>query len=190
MYRENAIDREERPPARLVVALKGQDRRSSAVILFQLFTLPVLAAVLLSVLVTPVVGLAGLVAAAVFLVWRWQRRGDAGTIVMIIESGELIVHAGRRPLARARLRDIEDVALDTKSIRPVQEGERDPSGALHRLQGGTGDSRRADCPRRRRPQREAPRGPRRAHDGDRVGRQDPGLPPQERLGPPRRGGRL
>lgn len=41
---------------------------------------------------------------------------------MIIESGELIVHAGRRPLARARLRDIEDVALDTKSIRPVQEG--------------------------------------------------------------------
>ncbi len=104
------------------MALKGQDRRSSAVILFQLFTLPVLTAVLLSVLVTPTAGLVGLVAAGAFLVWRWRRRGDPDTIVMVIESGELVVHAGRRPVARVRLRDVEDVALDTKSIRPLQEG--------------------------------------------------------------------
>jgi hypothetical protein len=41
MYRELAtVDPQERPPSRLVVALRGQERRSSAVILFHLFTLP------------------------------------------------------------------------------------------------------------------------------------------------------
>jgi hypothetical protein len=123
MYRELAtLDPQDQPPARLVVALRGQERRSSAVILFQLFTLPVMAAAILSVTVTPTAGLLGLVATGAFFVWRWRRRGDLDTLVMSIESGELVVTRGRRSLARLRLRDVEDVALDTKSIRPVQEG--------------------------------------------------------------------
>jgi len=123
VYRELAkVDPVEGPPSRLVVALSGQDRRSSAVILFQLFTFPALIGVLLAKAVTPAAGLVGLVVSGAFFAWRWRRRADSGTIVMSVESGELVVVAGRRPLARMRLRDVEDVALDTKSIRLVQEG--------------------------------------------------------------------
>lgn len=123
MYRESAtIDPKERPPSELVVALKGQDRRSSAVILFQLFTIPMLVAALLSATVTPVAGLVGLVVTGSFFLWRWRKRAQTGTIVMTVEAGELVVQAGRRALARIRLGDLEDVALDTKAIRPVQEG--------------------------------------------------------------------
>jgi hypothetical protein len=123
MYRESAtIDPKERPPSELVVALKGQDRRSSAVILFQLFTIPMLVAALLSATVTPAAGLVGLVVTGSFFLWRWRKRAQTGTIVMTVEAGELVVQAGRRALARIRLGDLEDVALDTKAIRPVQEG--------------------------------------------------------------------
>ena len=75
-----------------------------------------------SVILSPTAGLLGLVATGAFVVWMWRRRGQAGRIVMSVESGDLIVQAGRRSLARMRLEDLEDVALDTKAIRPVQEG--------------------------------------------------------------------
>jgi hypothetical protein len=120
MYRESAAV--VRPRSELVVTLSPQDRQSSATALFQLFTAPLMVAVLLSVILSPTVGLLGLVATGAFVVWMWRRRGQAGRIVMAVESGDLIVQAGRRPLARMRLEDLEDVALDLKAIRPVQEG--------------------------------------------------------------------
>jgi hypothetical protein len=120
VYRESAAV--ERPRSELVVTLSGQDRRSSAVALFQLFTAPLMVAGLLSVVLSPTAGLLGLVATGVIVIWMWRRRKQADRIVLAVESGDLIVGAGGRPIARMRLGDLEDVALDTKSIRPVQEG--------------------------------------------------------------------
>ena len=123
MYRQSADpDPGERPPSELLVALSGQDRRSSAVLLFQLFTLPLLAAVILSVAVTPTAGLVGLLGTAALSVWLYRRRAQGERLVLSVASGELVARAGSRELARVRLRQLEDVALETKTIRLVQEG--------------------------------------------------------------------
>jgi len=123
MYRQSADpDPGDGPPSELVVALGGQDRRSSAVLLFQLFTLPAVAGALLSVVVTPTAGLVGLLGTAVLTVWWYRRRARGERLVLTVVSGELVARAGSRELARVRLRQLDDVALDVKTIRPVQEG--------------------------------------------------------------------
>jgi hypothetical protein len=123
MYRQSAEpDPSNRPPPELLVALGGQDRRSGAVLLFQLFTLPALAGVILSVLVTPMAGLLGLLGTAAVTVWWHRRRTRGERLVLSVVAGELVARAGSRELARVRLQQLDDVALDTKTIRPVQEG--------------------------------------------------------------------
>jgi hypothetical protein len=123
MYRQSADpDPTERPPSELLVVLGGQDRRSGAVMLFQLFTLPALAGVILSVVVTPTAGLVGLLGTAALTVWWYRRRARGERLVLSVVSGELVARAGSRELARVSLRQLEDVALDIKTIRPVEEG--------------------------------------------------------------------
>ena len=122
MYRQSADpDPSERPPSELLVVLGGPDRRSGVVLLFQLFTLPALTAVILSIVATPTAGLVGLVGAAALTVWWHRRRARGERLVLSVVSGELVARAGSRELARVRLRQLEDVALDIKTIRPVQE---------------------------------------------------------------------
>jgi hypothetical protein len=123
MYRQSAEpDPSTRPPSELLVTLGGQDRRSGAVLLFQLFTLPALAGVILSVVVTPTVGLVGLLGTAALTVWWYRRQKQGERLVLSVVSGELVARAGSRELARVRLQQLDDVALDIKTIRPLQEG--------------------------------------------------------------------
>jgi hypothetical protein len=121
MYRQHAaLDPQEQPPAELVVALAESERRSSAVAFFQFFSIPLAVCVLLS-WTSPTMGLVGLVAAGAFSLWRWRRRSRGRTVVLQVASRELCAHAHGRTIARVGLGDLEDVSLDTKTIRPVRE---------------------------------------------------------------------
>ncbi|HEY8088308.1 MAG TPA: hypothetical protein VIF09_10700 [Polyangiaceae bacterium] len=123
MYRQSAESGPgDKPPSELVVAIHGQDRRSGAVLLFQLFTLPAVAGVVLSMALSPTAGLVGLLGTAALTVWWYRRRAQGERLVLSVASGELVARSGRRELARVRLQRLEDVALDVKTIRPVREG--------------------------------------------------------------------
>lgn len=125
MYREPAPSPGEAPPAELLYpAVDRERRRFTAVAAFQLVTLPVAVAALLSLFATPAVALFGLVGAAV-LVALWWRGGDGTGVLLRVDGDELSVLVGRAksPKARLRLGDLSDVTLDTRTIRPLMEGD-------------------------------------------------------------------
>ncbi len=65
-----------------------------------------------------------LLGSGVLAVWRWRRAPELGGIVFAVERGELLVapRSTGEPILRARLIDLLDVILDTKSIRKVEPG--------------------------------------------------------------------
>jgi hypothetical protein len=64
---------------------------------------------------------------------RW--RSEAAGIALRVASGELVLCAGRRERLRVRLSALDDVSLDTKSIRKVEPGQ---NGTLHFIQSNVG----------------------------------------------------
>lgn len=122
MYREPAIpDPSGLPPPELVVTLVDRNPRSSAALMFQLFGVPGALAVLAATIATPLT-YAGVAAGIAYATWQWRRRSPRRRILLRVASRELTAHEGRRELARVRLDDLEDVVLDTKTIRQVVEG--------------------------------------------------------------------
>lgn len=122
-YRQPALpEPKPAPPPELIVSLAGADRRSSAVVTFQLFVLPLIAAMVLSAIATPTVGFVGLLVSAAYATWRWRRsRARSDSIVLSVASRKLTAQASHLFL-HMKLADLENVELDTRTIRPVQEG--------------------------------------------------------------------
>jgi hypothetical protein len=126
MYRKAATppEPEARPPAELVYSATDASRRgSSAVAMFQLFSVPPVVGVALTMLLTPTAGLVGLVAAGIGSIWWWRRAPHAGGVVLRVEDAELRILSGNRKQEKERISlDEVDVELDTKTIQRVQEG--------------------------------------------------------------------
>jgi hypothetical protein len=125
MYREAALrDPKEAPPARLVYAAVERDRHKKGMAILQVIALPALVAGALSVVVTPTVGLIGMIATAAGLVWWWRRAPNTQGAVLEVTSGELHVfgRSSKRERTCFRLSELEDVALDIKTIRRVEDG--------------------------------------------------------------------
>lgn len=127
VYREPAPPEptEAPPPTELIyAALDREVRKKSSVAAFQTFSVPPIVAVVLTLAVTPTAGLIGLILSAIALVWWWRRAPYAHKLILRVERGELSVHArgGREETLRVRLEDLENVALDTKTIQRVQDG--------------------------------------------------------------------
>jgi len=72
------------------------------------------------------VGAGILGATGIASVLRWRRR--QGRAVLRVTAGELVLTEGSDERLRVRLLDLEDVSLDTKSIRKVEPGQ---TSALH-----------------------------------------------------------
>jgi hypothetical protein len=122
MYREAASpDPSGLPPPELVVTLADRNARSSVVVMFHIFGVPSALAVLTATFAPPLI-LPGVAAGAAYATWQWRRRSHQRRIFLRVASRELSAHEGRRELARIRLDDLEDVVLDSKTIRPVIEG--------------------------------------------------------------------
>ncbi len=126
MYREPAPTPTAAPPGDFLYAVADRERRRvTAIAAFQCITFPVAAAALVSALTTPAAGLAALVGGAAFAFWWWRRSGPGGGGVLLrVDGDELSVlgAASKELRARLRLADLVDVTLDTKTIRPVMDG--------------------------------------------------------------------
>ncbi len=125
MYRaKGELSAAEAPPNELVYeAIDPEGRRGSSVAMFQIFSVPPLVAVVLSMLATPEVGLFGLVASALGAVWWWRRPRTHGYSIRV-SGGDVTVsaRASARVLVSIPLGDLLDVTLDTKTIQRIQEG--------------------------------------------------------------------
>ncbi|MDB4936440.1 MAG: hypothetical protein JWP87_3412 [Labilithrix sp.] len=124
MPRKPASSNAEGAPSDLVYAATDASRRgSSAVAMFQLFSVPLLVGLVLSQISTPTVALVGMIAAAAGGVWWWRRAPHAGGVVLRVEGGDLVVLSANEKHEKERiaLADL-DVVLDTKVIQRVQEG--------------------------------------------------------------------
>jgi hypothetical protein len=123
MYRQPANPPAETPPAELVYGARERASRVPGLAQIQVFGLPAIVAVVLSVTVSPTAGLIGLLASAAVGVW-WLRRKPAAGLVLRVERGVLSLHPGptKPALASVRLEDLVDVVLETKTIQPVTDG--------------------------------------------------------------------
>jgi hypothetical protein len=124
MPRKPASSHDAKPPAELVYAATDASRRgSSAVAMFQLFSVPLIVGLVLSQISNPTVALVGMLATAAAGIWWWRRAPHAGGVVLRVERGELVVLSAnkKQEKERIRLEDL-DVVLDTKVIQRVQEG--------------------------------------------------------------------
>jgi hypothetical protein len=121
--RKPAGDTPAAPPSELVYAASDASRRgSSAVVMFKLFSAPVIVVIVLSQIAGSTVAVAGMIASAIAAVWWWKRAPELGQVVLHVDCGELWITSAKRTLAeRMRLDDI-DVVLDTVTIQKVQEG--------------------------------------------------------------------
>jgi hypothetical protein len=92
--------------------------------LFRHFSLPLLVALLAGWLVNPLAVLPVLAVAGAYSAWSWRTRKRAGGAVLRVEQGVLHVEieGSSALLDRFRLGDLSDVALDTRTIRRVNEG--------------------------------------------------------------------
>jgi len=91
--------------------------------MFQLFTVPLLVGIALTMLATPTAGLVGLIAAGAGSIWWWRRAPHAGGVVLFVDHGELrLLSSDRKHEKECFALDDVDVVLDTKTIQRVQEG--------------------------------------------------------------------
>lgn len=114
------------PPRELVYEAVDRDRdRGSAVLFFQLFSLPALLGVVLATLTTPALGLAGMIASAGSMIWLRRRSRRGSGALLRVDEGELHVLSRdlKKELGSLALREIGDVSLEIKKIQRVQEGD-------------------------------------------------------------------
>jgi len=111
-------------PAELVYAANDASRRgSSAVVMFQLFSVPLIVGLIVSQLAGGTAALVAIVAAGGAAVWWWKRAPHAGGVVLRVDDGQLYVLSANRKVEKERFAlDDVDVVLDTKTIQKVQEG--------------------------------------------------------------------
>jgi hypothetical protein len=121
-YREG----EAAEPAELIVTLAGAGTARSVV---SLGVVGAAAAALASALghLHASAGILG--AAGALMVLRWKR--EAGRIVLRVASGELVLSTAGRERLRVRLSTLDDVSLDTKSIRKVEPGQNSALQFIH-----------------------------------------------------------
>lgn len=120
MYREPAAKGESAPhEIELLIGNEPGDHPSIAVLYVVL--LPPLAGVLVSVVLTPSLALPAMIVTAAVAWWMSRRKGDV--LVLRVDDGEVTLarRGAKEPRAAVRLEDIDDVILDTKTIRPQQE---------------------------------------------------------------------
>jgi hypothetical protein len=122
VYRDPAPDPP--APAELAYFAAGSRNESSVAVMFQLFSVPLVAAVAGAALVGPWAGLGALAASGAFVVWRRRSATTAQGARLRVERGDLVVLTARgaKETARGRLASLRDVALETKTIQMVQEG--------------------------------------------------------------------
>jgi hypothetical protein len=110
-------------PSELVYATTDASRRgSSAVVMFKLFSAPMIVVIVLSQIAGSTVAIVGMIASAIAAIWWWKRAPSLGGVVLHVERGELWVSSPNRKIAaRFPLGEV-DVELDTKTIQKVQEG--------------------------------------------------------------------
>ncbi len=114
------------PPRELVYEAVDRDQeRGSAVLFFQLFSVPAIVGAVLATVTTPMLGLAGMIGSGGLVLWLRRRTRKRSGAVLRIEEGRLSVLSRdrRRELGTLRLRDVEDVSLEIKKIQRVQEGD-------------------------------------------------------------------
>src|SRR5579859_1911401 len=125
MYRDAAAppESERDTPAELVCTPLDRDRRSQpALAVFQLFAAPLVVGAATSLVATPTVAFAAMLVSAGILWWWWRRTARGKSVVFRVERGSLCLFLPRSIGASIPLADVVDVALDTKTIRPIQEG--------------------------------------------------------------------
>ncbi len=114
------------PPRELVYeAIDRDQERGSAVLFFQLFSVPAIVGAVLASVTTPVVGLAGMIGSGALVVGLRQRTRKRSGAVLRVEEGKLSVRSRDRgrELGTLRLREVEDVGLEIKKIQRVQDGD-------------------------------------------------------------------
>jgi hypothetical protein len=122
MYRAPAA-RSDAPPE-FTYAPDSRANESSAAVMFQLFSLPLLAGVIAAVAIGPNSALVAIAATAALILWRRRSRRKKGGAILRIEAREVVVltRDGSKERTRASLSNLLDVSLDTKTIRMVEEG--------------------------------------------------------------------
>ena len=121
MYREAAArDPKEAAPADLLYVAVNREGNSKP---FVVVTLPAVLGIVLATFGTPSLAPVGIAVSLGLGLWLWRRRPTQG-VVLRVEGDQLRVlsRSGKVEKARFRLDDLVDVALDTKTVRPVQEG--------------------------------------------------------------------
>jgi hypothetical protein len=126
MYREAApVEPKEGPPRELVyIPVDADQRHRSSIAVFQIFSLPLITAVVVTMAAGPNAGGIALVLAAGFAIWWMKKTPNGDRFVLAVESGELVVRRGSstEPLERFALDDLVNVSLDSKIIQRVLEG--------------------------------------------------------------------
>jgi hypothetical protein len=122
--RERPAHKQARELTELVYTANDASRRgSSVVVMFQLFSVPLIVGLILSQVGGGTLALAGMVVAAGIAIWWWKRAPHAGGVVLRVEGNELRVLSANRKVEKERFAlDDVDVELDTKTIQKVQEG--------------------------------------------------------------------
>ena len=125
MYRsETKPEAAEAPPKEFdFVALNREAGRRSGYLALQLFALPIVVAVLISIYTTPLGGLVAMIVSAGLCVAWWRRKREE-RVFFRVEGRELLLCTERSspPKVRIHLDELLNVSLDTKSIERVQEG--------------------------------------------------------------------
>lgn len=113
-------ERDGPPPRELLVELADRDRdRGAAVLWFQLFSLPVLVGVIVASAANPTLGLVAMVVAGALAIGLRRRAAKARVLRLTVADGALTI-PGK---GAVRLDALEDVVLDVKTIRRVQDGD-------------------------------------------------------------------
>jgi hypothetical protein len=97
--------------------------RDGVLVLYRLFSLPIVLATAAACFAGSAGAVAGLAAGAVYGVWSWRARKKAGGAVLQVEGDVVrVAIRGRRIIRDIRLGDLDDVTLDVKTIERVMDG--------------------------------------------------------------------
>jgi hypothetical protein len=122
VYRKSAAIEVDAKPTASTLVYEAVDRGSSnntVVVMFKIFTAPLLVAAALAVFIGGTAGGVGFGATLGYSVWSFRRQRERASLT--IEQGILTIKI-RGKSTRLRIEEIVDVELDIKKIQRVQEG--------------------------------------------------------------------
>lgn len=125
-YRTHATNEKDAPPRELVYSRSMSGRTGgTAVAMFQLFSVPLVVAALLSIVVNEWAGLIGLLGSTAFGIWWWKRRPTGEHRLLRVDGGALEVWTagGKKRLEHVLVASVSNVELEIKEIKRVQEGD-------------------------------------------------------------------